>query len=115
MTLETAPESHAVRKGAALPETALSETALLTKCTMGAVSGEDEADLEISDLEICPAEAEAPSEGTCTGGGRTGGCTDGPGSTGGRIEMDRDGSRWIEIGTGRIGTAAWPAPCRSSS
>jgi hypothetical protein len=67
VALETAPALHAVRKGAALS----------ARCT----TGEDEAYLEISDLEIRPAEAEAEaSEGTCTGGGRTGGCSDGPGS-----------------------------------
>ena len=70
VALETAPALHAVRKGAAL-------SALSARCT----TGEDEAYLEISDLEIRPAEAEAEaSEGTCTGGGRTGGCSDGPGS-----------------------------------
>ena len=82
VALETAPELHAVRKGAAL-------SALSARCTTGEdleISDLEISPAEISDLEISPAEAEAEaSEGTCTGGGRTGGCSDGPGSPGGRL------------------------------
>ena len=97
VALDTAPALHAVRKGAALS----------ARCT----TGEDEAYLEISDLEIRPAEAEAEaSEGTCTGGGRTGGCSDGPGSPGGRLVTG-------EIVTGAVsGASSAAAPrCVTSS
>jgi hypothetical protein len=100
VALDTAPALHAVRKGAAL-------SALSARCT----TGEDEAYLDISDLEIRPAEAEAEaSEGTCTGGGRTGGCSDGPGSPGGRLVTG-------EIVTGAVsGASSAAAPrCVTSS